>query len=398
MTSGASSLYRRASVAALVAIGFNIPAMAGAQSSLSAQGFGYPPGQLSTRAIGLGGSMAELDPTSPRNPSSISRWGRPGLYMQYDPEFRRVRSSGGRDGTLNIRFPLIGGATRVERRFHAGIMISTLLDRTYTTESTETQPVDGSPLVATTVYESGGGLNDVRLALAYELSPELSIGLGGHVVTGENRVNISTTFDRDGFVPVTQTSEVNYSGTAFSAGVNWLPGGDVAVAGSLRLEGSLRASRDEVQLDEGRLPSRAGLSLAYTGVRGAAFAAGVNWEQWSKIGMGSEDVRGQDTREIGIGVEVEGPRVRSAIVALRGGFRTRDLPFGVVVELGDTPGSGTTFTSERAFSLGAGIPLATFGGVSRAMFDIGLQRASRSGFAGVSESAWTLSLGLAVRP
>lgn len=368
-----------------------------AQSSLAGQGFGYPPGQLSTRAITLGSSMAELDPASARNPASISRWGRPGLYMQYDPEFRRVQSAAGRDGTMNVRFPLIGGATRVHRRVTAGVTISTLLDRTYTTESSATQLVDGSPLVSNTMYESAGGLNDVRLAVGYELSPELSVGLAGHVITGENRVRISTAFEREGFLTVNQESEVNYSGTSFSAGVNWLPGGNFAVAGSLRLEGALRASRNEQTIDSGRLPSRAGLSVAYTGLSGAAFAAGMNWENWSSMDLGSSNVSAQDTREMGVGVEVEGPRVRSAIVALRAGYRHRDLPFGVQ-RVTDDIQVPPEFAVERAFALGAGIPLATFGGVSRAMLDLGVQRASRSGVDGISERAWTVSLGLAVRP
>ena len=388
---------RRASAFAVALASLVLAGRAGAQGSIGSQGFGYSPGQLSTRALGLGASMAELDPTSPRNPGSLARWGRPGLYMQYDPEFRRVESAGGRDGTMNVRFPLIGGATRVHRRVTAGIGISTLLDRTYTNESTNVQDVEGSALTSTTQYQSAGGLNDVRVAIAYELSPQLSVGLGGHVVTGENRVTISTTFDREGFLPVTQESEVNYSGTAFSAGVNWFPGYDLAVAGSMRLEGALRASREEQTIDAGRLPSRAGLSLAYTGMPGAAFAVGANWEQWSRMELGSDNVRGQDTREIGVGVEVEGPRVRSAIVALRAGYRSRELPFGVTfVGAADEP--ETRFASEEAVSLGAGIPLATFNGISRAMLDIGIQRASRSGIPGVSERSWTLSLGLAVRP
>ena len=374
-----------------------VSASAGAQSSLSTQGFGYPPGQVSTRAISMGTSIGELDPVSPRNPASIARWGRPGLYLQYDPEFRRVTSAGGRDGTVNIRFPLLGGATRIGRRISASVSISNLLDRTYTTESLETLTVDGTPLQATTRYQSTGGLNDVRLAVAYDLSPTLSVGLGGHVVTGENRVSLLTQFDREGFVPLTRQSEVNYSGTAFSAGVNWVPGYDLAVAGSLRLEGALRANRSDVAIDEGRLPSRRGFSVAYTGVPGAVFAAGANWEQWSRMDLGSEAVSAQDTREIGLGVEVEGPRVRSAIVALRGGYRTRDLPFGVTYTGGDE-GSSARYLTEQGFSLGAGIPLANVAGASRAMLDIGVQRASRSGVPGVTERAWTLSVGLAVRP
>ena len=42
------------------------------QASLSAQGFGYAPGQLSTRAQGTGGSVGEMDPMSPINPATIA--------------------------------------------------------------------------------------------------------------------------------------------------------------------------------------------------------------------------------------------------------------------------------------------------------------------------------------
>ncbi len=386
----------RALLSALIAGALCIGGDVAAQSSTGAQGFGYPPGQLSTRAVGLGASMVELDPVSPRNPASLARWGRPGLYLQYDPEFRRVTSAGGRDGTVNIRFPLIGGATRIGRKLSAGVSISTLLDRTYTTESSSTQVVDGSDLTSTTLYQSAGGLNDVRLGFAYELSPQLSLGVAGHVVTGENRVTISTTFDRADFLQLNQQSEVNYSGTAFSAGANWLPGGNFALAGSIRLQGALRASRDEQTIDAGHLPLRTGVSVAYTGIAGAVFAAGANWDDWSQIRIGSPNVYSQDTRELGVGVEVEGPRLRGGVVALRGGFRSRDLPFGANRGSPELPSIG--FPTERAFALGAGVPLATFGGGSRAMLDLSVQRAVRSGFAGISERAYTLSLGLAVRP
>lgn len=381
--------------AALAAIAVVPACVLHAQSSLGQQGLGYPPGQVSTRAIALGASMAELDPVSPRNPASIARWGRSGLYLQYDPEFRRVSVAGDRDGTLTARFPLIGGATRTGRQLSVGFAISTLLDRTYTTESEETIVVEGEDLVSNTTYMSTGGVNDVRLGVAYDVSPELSVGLAGHVITGENRVRISTIFDREGFVPLQRQAETNYTGTAFSGGVNWLPGGNFAVAGSMRLEGTLRANRGSDAIDDGNLPARAGLSVAYTGISGAVITAGGNWEQWSRADIGSSSVRTQDTREYGIGIEAAGPRARGAPIALRGGVRMRDLPFGSVAQA-DTALS--VFARERAFALGAGVPLATYGGVSRAMLDIGLQRASRTGQPGVTERAWTISLGLAVRP
>ena len=65
-----------------------IPALTMAQGSISTQGFGYPPGGLSTRAGAAGGGFAEFDFSTPRNPSSTLGWGRGGLYFQYEPEFR----------------------------------------------------------------------------------------------------------------------------------------------------------------------------------------------------------------------------------------------------------------------------------------------------------------------
>ncbi len=389
-------------VGAAALAGVFAPGEAGAQSSVSAQGFGYPLGQLSSRAIGLGGSTAELDPVTTRNPAALSAWGRSGLHLQYDPEFRRVVAFGGEDRTLAARFPLIAGAMQISRTLTAGLSISTLLDRTYTTRSAQTQIVNGEELHSLTLFSSAGGLNDVRLGLAYMASPRLRFGVGGHVVTGENRVRVSTVFDREGYVPLERESEVSYNGTALSAGVTWQPGLDLALGLSGRLEGSLRASRAGTSLRTGRLPSRAGLSIAYTGIAGAVLSAGTDFEQWSAIeGLGSEDVRAQDTQEYGLGAEVEGPRVKGSVVALRGGFRWRSLPFGVPSTAFDGApgvGDGMLWARERSYSIGVGIPLANVGGLHRAGLDIAAQRATRSGFGEVAERAWTLSVGLAVRP
>ncbi len=47
-------------------------AVAGAQSNLSGQGYGYATGQFSTRVQGAGGSFAESDPFTPINPAAIA--------------------------------------------------------------------------------------------------------------------------------------------------------------------------------------------------------------------------------------------------------------------------------------------------------------------------------------
>ncbi len=376
---------------------------AGAQGTLSGLGFGYPTGQLSTRAIGLGGSTGELDPVTPRNPASLSSWGRSGLHLQYDPEYKRVNAFGGSDRTLEARFPLIAAGTQISRRISAGVSISNLLDRTFSTQSASTQIISGTELHSLTSYNSSGGMNDVRLGVAYTLTPSLRIGLGGHIITGENRVQIRTVFDREGFLPLDRQSEVSYNGTSLSAGATLLTGRDFAIGVSGRLESALRANRSDSTLRTGRLPSRGGISVAYTGLAGAVFSAGANFEQWSSMDeLGSENVEAQDTYEYGFGAEVEGPRVRGSVVALRGGFKVRTLPFGVtmnVAEPGDIdPILRTFWIDERAWSLGAGIPLANVGGLPRAALDIAVQSAGRSGVTGVSERGWILSVGIAVRP
>ena len=401
MKSSSASLRHRAIVVIVTGV-LAVTTRADAQGSISGLGFGYPTGQLGSRSLGLAGSTGELDPVTPRNPASLSSWGRSGLHLQYDPEYKRVSAAGGADETLEARFPLIAAGLQVSRKVGVGLSISTLLDRTFTTNSAATQVINGTELHTLTTYTSAGGLNDVRVGVAYTVSPTFRVGLGGHVVTGENRVNIATVFDRDGFLPLTRASEVSYNGTSLSAGATWLSGRSLAVGVSGRLESALNATRSDSLIRSGRMPSRFGASVAYTGLAGAVFSAGANFEQWSALnGFGSDDVRARDTREFGLGAEVEGPRVRGSIVALRGGLRLRTLPFGAAearFDPGTSTPAGTVWAKERAWTLGAGVPLATVGGLSRATLDLALQRASRSGVPDVSERAWTLSVGLAIRP
>ena len=56
-----------------------------AQGNLSTQGLGFPPGQLSTKAISMGGSIGEGDPLSPLNPASLSLLLTSMITMQAEP-------------------------------------------------------------------------------------------------------------------------------------------------------------------------------------------------------------------------------------------------------------------------------------------------------------------------
>src|SRR5688500_8106791 len=98
---------------------------AGAQGNLSTQGFGYPPGQLSTTAMSLGGATGELDPASALNPATAALWGASVLFMQYEPEIRTVTSSGASARTTTARFPMVGVSMPLGRRLTAQVSAST---------------------------------------------------------------------------------------------------------------------------------------------------------------------------------------------------------------------------------------------------------------------------------
>ena len=66
----------------------SIASTARAQGTLGAQGFGYPPGQLSIYSRSVGGATAEVDPISPINPASLILLRRGGLYIQSEQESR----------------------------------------------------------------------------------------------------------------------------------------------------------------------------------------------------------------------------------------------------------------------------------------------------------------------
>src|SRR5215475_4855586 len=109
-----SNAPRCAAIGALIGgLTTGLAARASAQASLSLQGFGFPAGQMSTRTLGAGGSLAEIDPLTPVNPASVSLLLTRLLYFQAEPEFRTVTSPNGTDHTTTQRYPNVFGALPV---------------------------------------------------------------------------------------------------------------------------------------------------------------------------------------------------------------------------------------------------------------------------------------------
>lgn len=361
-----------------------LPSSAFAQGSLGAQGFGYPTGQLSSSALGMGGATAEADAATPLNPAALSSLTRFAIYMQFEPEFRNTSTPDGDARTTTMRFPNFSGSGSY-RRFTGGVAFSTLLDRTWSNTYEDSQSVGGVLYPSTLHASSNGAINDVRFAASYLLNATIQVGIGVHAIAGENRVEFGRSFpDSTGLGSVAQASVLNYSGRAFSAGLIWRPTQQVIVGTSARFGGPLRAEMNGDSLSHAEVPSRYGLGVTYVGIPNTTLSLRGERTTWTDMrGLGTSEVSYFDATDIGLGVDVGGPIILGSATTVRLGFRDRGLPFGLRGEQ----------VSERSISTGLALPLSQ----GRAQIDFGLQRAVRKATS-MTETAWALSVGLGIRP
>jgi hypothetical protein len=92
-----------------------------------------------------------------------------------------------------------------------------------------------------------------------------------------------------------------------------------------------------------------------------------------------------DGWDTGVGADVLGPQLAGHPLQLRAGGRWRTLPFGV----------GTSAVKEKSYSIGAGTLIAR----GRAAIDVaGIHSTRDASGVAATESAWTVSVGLTIRP
>ncbi|MFL5608563.1 MAG: hypothetical protein ACJ8AD_19060, partial [Gemmatimonadaceae bacterium] len=344
-----------------------VPAFAHAQGTLSTQGFGYPTGYLSTRTLGTGGALAEIDPLSASNPASILNIGGSALYIQLEPEFRTLSAGSASEKTTIARYPLAVATIPITQTVMAGISVTNLLDRSFQTVSRGSQVVGGTTLTSTNVFVSDGAIGDIRLSLAWAPTSWLHLGAAGHVITGDNRLSDSTHFDDSTrYAPAVDSSTVTYVGNAFSAGVEVYTGRYGVVAASYRRGGTLSLKGGDATIGKANVPDRLALSAAYLGIRGTSIAVRAAHDTWSNMrGLGSATVPITDSWDTSVGADVLGPRFLGSSLQLRAGGRWRTLPFGV-------PSGGEV--TEKSFMFGTGSLLAR----GRAAIDLAGIRSTRS--------------------
>jgi hypothetical protein len=234
--------------------------------------------------------------------------------------------------------------------------------------------------------KSLGSLNDLRVAGSYNVNPRLSLGLGAHLFIGRNNVTYSQTYeDTIRFTPIGQTNTVTFQGVGISGGAVYALTRDLFMAVSARAGGDITVhSTADTVIARASAPTRVGVGLRYE--LGASGAVGVraSHEGWSSLkSLGSSRLTAFDSWDLGVGGEWRAGQIMRTPVVLRGGARYRTLPFGY---------NGSE-VEELAVATGIGLQFGL------ASFDTGLQFANRSvGANGITERAFTLSIGVRVRP
>lgn len=372
----------------------------GAQGVASVQGFGYPTGQLGARAGSSGGALTEFDETTPLNPATVVAWQAAGLHFQYEPEFRTNTVSTGSFRTVANRIPVVIAALPVGPRAAFALSLSSMLDRTWSTDVVDRQLVGAESLYVNQVSTSDGGMNDVRLAFGWSARPWLTLGVGAHAMVGLDRFSQTVALSREDprttttasseFSPYAQQADIRFSGSAFSAGLLLRPYRTISLGLSARKGESVRLTRRDSLVAKGNIPDRLGAGIAYEVASRTTLAGNVEWIGWSALAPLSTESKPRDALGWSAGIEAPGPRLVGRVLLLRAGFHHRPLAYDAPVGAsGGTRRWGAV--EENAVTAGFSAPFA----YDRAQLSIFGQRASRS-VAG--EKSFTLGVGLTVRP
>jgi hypothetical protein len=364
-----------------------LPIAAQSQGSLSTLGFGYPVGGMSTRVSGTAGAFGEVDALSPINPSALGGVTRTVVSAQAEPERRTLRFGSTKETTSAQRIPLLSVIFPAGHGVAVGLSASSLLDRSYTLNTTGTVLFDKDTLTTTDRLNVRGALGKLTAGAGWQINSRFKVGLAGSLITGDNLVARKQKFsDSLSFGSVTDTSAVTYFGTAITAGADVRLIKGLAATMSYRSGGGLDARVRDTVRASANVPSALGASLRFDGIAGSQFVLAVEQVAWSKMsGIGSSLTTTHDATNVRFGVETAGPKWRGLPVSVRAGFARNQLPFSINAER----------VKESRWSTGLGVPLARDFGT----LDFSLQRANRS-LPGTTarESAWLFGIGLQVRP
>jgi hypothetical protein len=365
--------YRMIPGLAALLVGAAASSLQGQDSPFGINGLGTPGRFESARARATGGAFAAFDPLSALTDASIAGLGRLTAIATGTTSYLSDDLGGASASRRASRFPLfqVGGPAWSRVVLAAGV--STYLDRTFHVEIEDTITLGGSRQAITDNLSGDGGVTDIRVVAARRFG-RLTLGAGLHLLSGSTRFQFVRNFtDTSSYGDVAQTGEVAYRGSGGSASAILNVGRQLELAGFWRIDSRLRSEENGEKVATNDLPTTYGGAIRWRPAPEAAVAAAVTYRGWAS----AADSNAYNTTSWSAGAEF------GRTVPLRVGVRGGTLPFG----------PGGRAPRETAFAAGTGRVFA--GG--RGIIDVTVERLRRTG-AGLTETAWTVLFGVAVRP
>lgn len=373
-----------------------LPAPGLAQTSqFGVRGLGLPARPYSAYALGLGGALALFDNESALSPASLGSLRGLQAGGMATSNWRTSRSPTGEGIGRDTRYPLVQAAGPIITdefgvvRLVGGVSLSGYSDRNFTLASSDSLTIRGTRYEVLDTLVSLGGLADVRLAAAWNLSPDLTVGAGVHLVTGSATMRAVRIVSSPLYQRAAEQAEISYLGYGASAGVQAQLGSRLSLSGVARLDAPLRVERDTLRVGTIDLPLLLGGGIRYAAHSRLRLAGHLLHRGWTKASASIEELGGLGARnsmEAAGGLEWATSSGNVTRWPLRLGAHSATLPFAIQVG-----GEGR----ETGVSVGTG---GLFGLGGRGSFNVALARVWRSEGATLKESAFLLSVGLSVRP
>ncbi|HXY68790.1 MAG TPA: hypothetical protein VEH62_05040 [Gemmatimonadales bacterium] len=370
--------------AAALAFASRAPAQ---DSVFGIRGLGFPDRSVSAASAGTGGGFALFDGAAVLNPAALSTWHGTAGWAVAAGSNRSFDNGSGSTSLSATRFPVLGVAGQIGPRIVVGVTVADYLDRNWAVSQADTVSPRGTPVAAQDQTTSVGGVSDIRLAMAYRLQAVV-LGVGLHALTGSAQTTVIRTFPSDSaFLPFAQHQVTSYRGVGLSLGALATPARSLLFAATVRFNGSLRASSPDSALTVG-MPVEASGGVTFQPVQGLLLSGTVGYASWSSASSAlasSGEGPARNVWSVGAGVDVTQLHLIGRPLALRLGYRWRQLPFAV--------DSGPSWLTEHAVAGGIGFEAA--GG--RATVDVTVEAGSRAARS-LSESFVTAYVGLTIRP
>lgn len=380
---------RRPLLATVFLLLAGVSGLAAQSSQFGVRGLGIPIRPLSPRAVGTGGAFGMFDLESSQNPASIAGVLQFTSLLTSAQNFRTSTNPFGSASAKDNRYPQIMvtgpvGGTRVS----AAISMSGYTDRNFALGTTDTIQLRGAPVGVYDTLSSRGGLSDLRVAGAWQISKGIAIGLGLHAITGSNRLENRRHFADSSYAVAAEQSQLSYLGLGISTGVTIRVAPRLVVAGSYRNDGHLSIDRDTTRIARTDLPTSYGAAIRWQPSLKVAWAASYQAKQWS---ASSHDIVAQG----GIGA-MNAYEVATGFEFLRDAKAPGHKPFRIGGHYATLPFPVRTGAQPHEFGVAIGTGLRFVGG--RGGFDMALERNWRSDGGAYTEHATIFTFGISIRP